>query len=218
MGCGQRVILDSLSLSFPDRRVTCIVGPGGSGKSTLLNVLARGGEVEAPLWSHGAVRVAGRAALSPQRRDVAPTIRGLLAAAAPRRSANALVERAWSAVSEARDLLLRVLDVPLPGVPRDVRRLADLTPALASRADLLLLDEPDAGATACTLEWTMTQLAELKRRRTLIIATHHLRMARAVADEVLLLLDGAVIEHAPVEAFFERPATPRAATYVLMGS
>ena len=218
MGHGGRVILDSLSISFPGRRATCVVGPGGTGKSTLLNALAGKGQVAPPLWAHGAVNVEGTIALCPQSRLSGPTLIDLLAAALPGRAPEDCLDAAWWAVPVARDRLLQVAGDALYRLPRDLRRLAEITPVLASGADLLVLDEPDAGARAVTLEWTITQLGHTKAHQSVIVATHHLGLARELADDVLLLLDGTVVEHATVEAFFERPASARTAAYVVMGS
>lgn len=218
MGHGSRVILDSLSISFPSRRATCVVGPGGTGKSTLLNALAGKGRVAPPLWASGDVNIEGTTAMCAQSHPAAPTLTGLLVASLPGRSPEECVDTAWCAVPVARDRLLAVSKEALVGLPRDLRRLAEITPALASGADLLLLDEPDAGARALTLEWTITQLEHVGARQALVIATHHLKLAREVADDVVLLLDGTVVEHACVEAFFERPVSARTAAYVVMGS
>lgn len=218
MGRGGRIILDSLSISFPGRRATCVVGPGGTGKSTLLNALAGKGRVVPPLWARGAVNVTGTVAVCPQARPTAPTLVDLLAAVLPGRAPGECVDAAWWAVPLARDRLLRLAGEALSGLPPDLRRLAEITPALGSGADLLLLDEPDTGAREETLAWTIAQLERTKERQAVVVATHHLRLARQMADDVLLLVDGAVVEHAGVEAFFERPASARTAAYVVMGS
>ncbi|HET7489982.1 MAG TPA: ABC transporter ATP-binding protein [Acidimicrobiales bacterium] len=218
MGHGVRIILDSLSISFPGRRATCVVGPGGTGKSTLLGTLANEGRVAPPLWARGAVTIEGTVAACPQARPAPPTLADLLAATLPGRATRDCVDAAWWAVPTARDRLLRVAGASLDRLPSDVRRLAEITPVLASGADLLLLDEPDAGARAVTLDWTITQLVHTKADQTVVVATHHLGLAREVADDVLLLLDGTVVEHAGVETFFERPASARTAAFVVMGS
>ena len=52
----------------------------------------------------------------------------------------------------------------------------------------------------------------------MVLATHNLRLARAVADECLLLIQGSMVETADTESLFDRPTHPRTLHYVRMGS
>jgi phosphate transport system ATP-binding protein len=47
-----------------------------------------------------------------------------------------------------------------------------------------------------------------------VFVTHNLQQAARCADEVAFLLDGELVEHAPVESFFDSPVDPRTRAYV----
>jgi tungstate transport system ATP-binding protein len=94
------------------------------------------------------------------------------------------------------------------------QRLA-LARAWALHPEILFLDEPTA-----SLDPTATREIEAVIRAfdaagtKVVMATHNLGQARRLGDEVIYLHQGRVLERAPVETFFERPATPEAASFI----
>lgn len=90
--------------------------------------------------------------------------------------------------------------------------------ALASRASVVLLDEPCAGAAADPefAELTARLIGELDR--TIVIATHHMSFARAVADAVVLLCGGTIDCAVPATTFFGDPPTPMAHRIIRQGN
>ena len=94
------------------------------------------------------------------------------------------------------------------------QRLA-LARAWALHPEVLFLDEPTA-----SLDPTATREIEAVIRAfdgagtKVVMATHNLGQARRLGDEVIYLHQGRVVERAPVEQFFARPATPEAAAFI----
>jgi tungstate transport system ATP-binding protein len=94
------------------------------------------------------------------------------------------------------------------------QRLA-LARAWALHPEVLFLDEPTA-----SLDPTATREIEAVIRAfdgagtKVVMATHNLGQARRLGDEVIYLHQGRVVERAPVEEFFARPATPEAAAFI----
>jgi tungstate transport system ATP-binding protein len=94
------------------------------------------------------------------------------------------------------------------------QRLA-LARAWALHPEVLFLDEPTA-----SLDPTATREIEAVIRAfdgagtKIVMATHNLGQARRLGDEVIYLHQGRVVERAPVEKFFARPATPEAAAFI----
>jgi polar amino acid transport system ATP-binding protein len=87
--------------------------------------------------------------------------------------------------------------------------------AIAHEPQLLILDEPtsalDPEMTAEVLE-VIKQLLEAGQE--IILSTHEMGFARAVADQVLFLADGEVLEHGTGEAVFGSPTTPDAQRFL----
>ena len=90
--------------------------------------------------------------------------------------------------------------------------------ALASSSAVLLLDEPCVRAPAEELAELAEHLRDDGARRTIVVATHHLGFARAIADHVLLLCGGTVDCAAPASMFFGEPPTPMAERMVRQGN
>jgi phosphate transport system ATP-binding protein len=55
---------------------------------------------------------------------------------------------------------------------------------------------------------------ELKTRYTIVIVTHNMQQAARVADSVVFMLDGEVVEHAPTSVLFQNPSDERTERYV----
>ena len=81
--------------------------------------------------------------------------------------------------------------------------------------ELLLFDEVTAALDPEMVREVLDVILNLAAQgRTMIIVTHEMQFARAVADRVLFLEGGKIIEDAPPEEFFERPKTERAKQFL----
>ena len=85
-----------------------------------------------------------------------------------------------------------------------------LAVALAADPDLVVADEPTSALDVTIQARIVELLSELRRERdlALLLVTHDLRVVAALADRVVVLYAGRVMERGPVEAVFERPAHP----------
>jgi tungstate transport system ATP-binding protein len=215
---GGRRLLDGLSLALAPGGVAALMGPNGAGKSLTLRVIAglirpSGGAIR---WGSHAGPPPGRVALVFQRpvllrRSVAGDLDHALAVAGHGRAARA----------RRRDALLdlaglsHLADRPARALSGgEAQRLA-LVRALAAGPDLLLLDEPtaslDPGATAA-IEALIARVAA--EGATVLIATHDGGQARRLADRILFLAAGRVVEDAPAAQLLEAPRSPQAQAYL----
>jgi tungstate transport system ATP-binding protein len=94
------------------------------------------------------------------------------------------------------------------------QRLA-LARAWALHPEVLFLDEPTASLDpSATREIERVIQAFDAAGTKIIMATHNLGQARRLGDEVLFIHQGRLVERAPVDEFFSRPASPEAAAFV----
>ena len=215
-----RRLLDVPALQFGGTGLTVVLGPNGAGKSLLLRVLA--GLVEP---DEGTVAWAGR----PPDRARAPRLgfvfqRPVLL----RRSARANIVYALkvtgmpSALREARaDAVLAAarLEAIAASPARlmsggEQQRLA-LARALALEPELLFLDEPTSSldpASTKAIE-DMLRTAALAGTR-IVLVTHDTAQARRLADEVVFLHQGRVLERADAQNFFRKSASREARAYL----
>jgi tungstate transport system ATP-binding protein len=211
-----RDILRDVNLQLQAGVRTVILGPNGAGKSVLMRLchglLAQtSGEVR---WN--AADAAARQAMVFQRPvmlrrsalaniEYALSLRGVRGGEATERARSALKD---VGLEQAAERPARVMS------GGEQQRLA-LARAWALRPEVLFLDEPtanlDPGASA-EVERIVDAIHASGTK--LVMTTHNLGQARRLADEIIFLHEGRVRETAPVDRFFQHPATPEAAAFI----
>ena len=77
--------------------------------------------------------------------------------------------------------------------------------ALMLQPEILLLDEPTSALDPSSVKGLLDVLLELKKEVTIIIVTHHINFAKAIADRVIFMHKGAVISNQNKDDFFNNP-------------
>ena len=221
-GYGPNTVLRDVSVHLVADTTTVILGPGGSGKSTLLHLLSRSEAPPAGLWTTGVLQVAERrkAAWLPQRlapedRSLSTLIRQLPAFEG---DPSVPLRECWACAPEAAAVLLREMQTPLRDLPEEIARLAAFTNVVMREERVLLLDEPEVNVGPDGQSWMKEKLCSLRGTKTILLVTHHLEFARRLADYVVLLIDGVVIEEGEAEVFFSGPRQARTRDFVRFGS
>lgn len=212
----ERDALREVSLTVPDGHLVSVVGPSGSGKTTLLRVASG---LERPLRGQVLVDGSDVTGLPTERRDLTVMFQdphlfehldvGGNVAFAPRLSG--------SGRREARRCAERYLRlVHLEGMSgRAVTSLSGgqqqrvaLARALAAERGAMLLDEPFSSLDRQLRSSMHDLLAEVRAALspTILMITHDLDEA-GLADSTVVLIDGAVHQHAPAQLLHSEPAT-----------
>jgi phosphate transport system ATP-binding protein len=89
-----------------------------------------------------------------------------------------------------------------------------LARALSVRPEVLLCDEPTSALDPISASHIERQLFALKQDYTIVFVTHTLRQARRLADHVVFLYLGELIEQGPTETIFTEPSDPRTKAYI----
>ena len=89
-----------------------------------------------------------------------------------------------------------------------------LSRALAVEPRVLLCDEPTSALDPISSRHIEEELSALKRDYTIVLVTHTLRQAKRLADYVLFVYFGNLIEHGSAEHMFTDPADPRTRAYI----
>ena len=231
---GGNAVLRGIDLAVPEGRVTALIGPSGSGKSTLLrcvNLLEvpQGGTLDL-----GDIRLTFRPDRPPTRREMLAVRRqtGMVFQnfqLFPHRTVlenvtEGLVTVAKWPQARARARALELLervglahkagDWPANLSGGQQQRVA-IARALAPSPRLLLCDEPTSALDPELAAEVVDVLASLAGEgMTMLMATHDLRLARRVADTVVFLEGGTIVERGPAPDLFAHPKDPRTRRFI----
>ncbi|HEU4701221.1 MAG TPA: ABC transporter ATP-binding protein [Conexibacter sp.] len=207
VGHGDRVVLRDVSFDARKGTVTALVGPSGAGKSTLLRCLNR---LLVPRAGTVLLDGADTAQLEPcaLRRRVG--LVGQVPVMLPGSVRENLVygldadeagrDAALSRALHAAGLGPTFLDRPAAELSGGERARVALARALTRAPELLLLDEPTAALDAAAARHVGATLTALARDGLgVVVATHDLPFAAAVAECVVALRDGTAVAGAPQE-------------------
>lgn len=225
---GDHVILDDISLEVKRGEVIVIIGPSGCGKSTFLRCLnalepIQGGSVKVAGKSvdadeRGLVELRQKVGMVFQSYDLFPHMTVLdNITLAPMKARGVAREEAEA---QARALLERVgLADKASSYPRQLsggqKQRVAIARALAMEPELLLLDEVTAALDPEMVREVLDVILDLAREgKTMVIVTHEMQFARAVADRVLFFDGGGIVEQDIPERFFAHPATERAQRFL----
>ena len=208
---GQRLI-DSVDLKVQDPGISVIMGPNGSGKSLLLRLMH--GLIEP---TEGAILWAGTPMNGQIRRRQAMVFQKPVLL---RRTAAANITQRGSRAFEALQLagLERQAFTPARVLSGGEQQRLCLARALSLDPDILFLDEPTASLDpASTLAIERLLIDAQHRGIKVIVVTHDVGQARRLAQDVVFLHHGQLIEYQSAPRFFERPESDVARSFMAGG-
>jgi len=225
---GAHTVLDSLTLTLRSHELTVLVGPSGSGKSTLLRTVNR---MVAP--TSGQVFLGGKPVDSwrPEelRRGIGYVIQnvglfphytvGKNVAIVPQ-----LLHWTKARIASRVDDLLRLVGLdPARYASRYPHELSGgeaqrvgVARALAADPPIMLLDEPFSAVDPITRLRLQGEFLAIQRElhKTVLFVTHDVDEAIRLADRIVLLDKGRIVQFDTPEALLERPADPFAAQFL----
>ena len=221
-------ILDGISFSVKKSEVIVIVGPSGCGKSTLLRCINALEPIQ-----EGSITLDGdviernsktlpllrqRIGMVFQSYDLFPHLTVLdnilLAPCKVQKRDKEEVKQ------EAMSLLERVgLKEKAKSYPRELsggqKQRVAIVRALCMHPEILLFDEVPAALDPEMVREVLDVMLDLaKQGRTMLIVTHEMQFARAIADRIIFLDNGKIVEEATPDEFFDNPKTERAKQFL----
>jgi polar amino acid transport system ATP-binding protein len=224
----RRTVLDGLSLDVEFPHVLALLGPSGGGKSTLLRVIAG---LERP--DSGTVLINGEEMpdREPALRDYRRALGVVFQAfnlfphmTVLRNVMLPLVEVHGIDRSTAQDRSMEVMErlgiadqaAKLPAqLSGGQRQRVAIARALAARPRFLLFDEPTSALDPEMTAEVLSLIADLRESNTpMLLVTHEMGFARKIADQVVFLADGRVVEQGPAGEFFADPSSDEAQRFL----
>jgi len=231
---GDSCIVKDLTVDIPAKGVTCIVGPSGSGKSTILRSLNRINEDVSGYVCKGSIHVKGQCAHTGfsdvtelrckigmvfQKPCVFPcsvkdnVLFGVRDKKLSKHEKMELVEESLKAAALWKEVSHR-LDSPAHTLSLGQQQRLCIARTLAIKPDILLLDEPTASVDPVSARALENLILELKENYTVIMVTHDIRQTRRIADYVMFLCEGEMIEIGENTHMFSKMAKEKTRLYL----
>ena len=227
--------LNNITLDIPDKKITAIIGPSGCGKTTLLKSFNRLIDMQDGVRASGQVFVDGEDIYDPkvevthlrkkmgllfQKPQVLPMSIYDNVAFGPRihglkdkKKLDEIVQHYLKEASLWNEVKGRLHGSASKLSIGQQQRLC-LARGLAVEPEVILGDEPTAALDPISAERIEQRFLELKDHYTIVLVTHILRQAKRLADYVVFLYLGNLIEHGPADEFFKNPRDPKTQAYI----
>lgn len=225
---GRQLALEIDHLKLDNCKTLVLIGPSGGGKSTLLKLIAG---LYVP--DSGTMAIDGQPIVFEEKEllkyrrkigvvfqswNLFPHLTALENIVLP------LVQVHGHSNEEARGISLGLLKQfeldkhadkkPYALSGGQVQRVA-LIRAIAIQPTLLLLDEPTSALDPLMTSEILDLILELKNdKRDLILVTHHMQFAKRIAERVLFISEGRILENGTIKDVFENPSSLQAKTYM----
>jgi len=232
---GNEQALKNITVDIPSKKITVIIGPSGCGKTTLLKSFNRLIDPVDGVRVSGKVLFGGEDILDPKvevtqiRRKMGllfqkpyplpmsiydnvtygPKIHGMN----NKRELDKIVEHYLKQASlwdEVKDRLHQ----PASKLSLGQQQRLCLARGLAVEPEIILGDEPTSALDPKSSQRIEQRFLELKNEYTIVIVTHILRQAKRLADHVVFLYLGELIEEGPAEDIFENPKREMTKEYI----
>ena len=232
---GAHHALKDISVDIPENGITVIIGPSGCGKTTLLKTLNRlidlteGAQVSGEITVNGAniyseksdvTEIRKRLGLIGQTPSPLPMSIYDNVAYGPRihgvhdgKSLDQLVENCLQIVALWDEVKER-LSEPASKLSVGQQQRLCIARTIAIKPEILLCDEPTSALDPISARSVELLLETLKQEYTIVFVTHILSQAQRLANHVIFLYLGELVEQGPAQKFFAEPTDPRTRAYL----
>lgn len=232
---GSNHALKGIDIKIKEKSITAFIGPSGCGKSTFLKTLNRMNDMVPGVRIEGTVTLDGENIYDPRvdttflRKKIGmvfqqpnpfpmsiydnvaygPRIHGMKSKA----RLDVIVEeslRGAALFDEVKDRLKK----SALGLSGGQQQRLCIARALAVEPEVLLMDEPTSALDPISTLKIEDLMEELKEKYTVAIVTHNMQQAARISDYTAFFLVGEVVEFAPTDTLFTRPADKRTEDYI----
>lgn len=232
---GKKQILKNINVEIPKNELTVILGPSGCGKTTLLKCLNRLMDIYPDVQINGNIFIDDMDIIHTQKnlnllrqrmgllsqqpyplpmniyRNVSYGLR--ISGRKKKKFLDKRVEHYLNMVNlwdEVKDRLRE----PASRLSIGQQQRLCLARGLAVDPEIILADEPTSALDPISSEAIEKKFMELKSRYTILVVTHILRQAKRIADNVIFMYLGEVIEQGPAEEIFSNPREEKTKQFI----
>jgi len=232
---GKQHVLKNITANIPGNQITVILGPSGCGKTTLLKTMNRLTDLYPNVKLNGSIHIGDDDVLN-TKKDITEIRRhmGLLSQRpyplpmnifnnvayglriSGRKSKKYLKPRVKHYLEMANlweEVKDRLTD-PASSLSIGQQQRLCLARGLSVDPDIILADEPTSALDPLSSEVIENKFIELKSQYTIVMVTHSLQQARRIADNVIFMYLGEIIEQGPAKEFFNNPKQELTKKYI----
>ena len=220
---GRNNVLNGISTDICEGEVVCVIGPSGSGKSTFLRCINKLEDI-----TSGEIIVDGyrindkKLNINKVRENIGMVFQHFNLFANMNVLRNLMlapVDLKKASKEEARETALRLLETvglsdKAESYPSQLsggqKQRVAIARSLAMNPDIMLFDEPTSALDPEMVGEVLAVMKQLaKDGMTMVVVTHEMGFAREVADRVLFMDEGVIVEEGTPEQIFSNPQNPR---------
>jgi phosphate transport system ATP-binding protein len=232
---GKQHVLKNVTANIPEKQITVILGPSGCGKTTLLKTMNRLTDLYPNVKINGSIHIGDDDVLN-TKKDITEIRRhmGLLSQRpyplpmnifnnvayglriSGRKSKKYLKPRVQHYLQMANlweEVKDRLTD-PASSLSIGQQQRLCLARGLSVDPDIILADEPTSALDPLSSEVIENKFIELKNQYTIVMVTHSLQQARRIADYVIFMYLGEIVEQGPADDFFNNPKQDLTKKYI----
>ena len=215
-----RTVLDINTLTFKEGKIYAILGPNGSGKTTLLRIIAGVEKADCGeiCYDGGSAFLRNDMAYMPQKPYMFDTTVLKNAAMGVKRSMKAKYSAGSEFSTQSEDCVIAALkgmgmqsflDRNAPLLSGGESQRVAIARTISPGKRLLLLDEPTSTVDVSSVKLVESYIKEVNRnlKTTVLFSTHAPSQAAHIADEVIFIFDGCIIEKRCCNDFFDSPGS-----------
>jgi phosphate transport system ATP-binding protein len=232
---GKQHILKDINVKIPEKKITVILGPSGCGKTTLMKSMNRLTDLYPEVKVTGSILINDEDILHSQSDITALRQKMGLLSQRPYplpmnifnnityglrisgRQKRAMLQKRVERYLRMANLWDEVKDRlrdPASKLSIGQQQRLCLARGLAVDPEIILADEPTSALDPISSQAIEEKFVELKQNYTIVLVTHILRQARRVADHVIFMYMGEVIEQGPAEEVFNDPKEEKTKSYL----
>ena len=228
---GTQMVLNDVSLKIEKGKVVVVIGPSGTGQSTLLrciNLLERQekgriklGDFEADYEkiSKAEIQVLrSRTSMVFQNSNLYRNKTALENIKLPLTAVKKMEDRRAEEIGLGlleKVGMLEKKDAYPETLSGGEKQRVGIARAMGVNPDIILFDEPTSALDPELVSEVLEVIQDLaKQHTTMLIVTHEMKFARSVADEIVFMEGGKIVEQAPPEEFFGNPRTERTRRFI----
>ena len=231
----KKEILKDINITIPEKQITVILGPSGCGKTTLLKSMNRLTDLYPQMRVSGSIRIGNEDILN-TRQDITEIRKKMgllsqrpyplpmsiynnvafglrLSGRKKKKYLDGRVENYLRLASLWEEVSTR-LNAPASSLSIGQQQRLCLARGLAVDPQIILADEPTSALDPISSHEIEQKFIQLKKQYTIVLVTHILRQAARLADYVVFMYLGEVIEHGSASEFFNNPKTEITKAYL----